>query len=73
MVRDAHYYEEKAEEFSLAGDAEGVAAALYQAAVHDKYLRSQRQHYSGYLFALHYLEEIGAEDLRAAHLAYGEL
>ncbi|SEH32719.1 hypothetical protein [Selenomonas sp. KH1T6] len=73
MERDAHYYEEKAEEFSLAGDAEGVAAALYQAAVHDKYLRSQRQHYSGYLFALHYLEEIGAEDLRAAHLAYGEL
>jgi len=73
MVRDAHYYEEKAEEFSLAGDAEGVAAALYQAAVHDKYLRSQRQHYSGYLFALHYLEEIGTEDLRAAHLAYGEL
>ncbi|MBO6292493.1 MAG: glycosyl transferase family 41, partial [Selenomonas sp.] len=73
MERDAHYYEEKAEEFKLAGDAEGVAAALYQAAVHDRYLRSQRQHYSGYLFALHYLEEIGAEDLRAAHLAYGEL
>ena len=73
MERDAHYYEEKAEEFSLAGDAEGVAATLYQAAVHDRYLRSQRQHYSGYLFALHYLEEIGAEDLRAAHLAYGEL
>lgn len=73
MERDAHYYEEKAEEFSLAGDAEGVAAALYQAAVHDKYLRSQRQHYSGYLFALHYLEKIGVEDLRAAHLAYGEL
>ena len=73
MERDAHYYEEKAEEFKLSGDAEGVAAALYQAAVHDRYLRSQRQHYSGYLFALHYLEEIGAEDLRAAHLAYGEL
>lgn len=73
MERDAHYYEVKAEEFSMAGDAEGVAAALYQAAVQDKYLRSQRQHYSGYLFALHYLEEIGAEDLRAAHVAYGEL
>ena len=73
MERDAHYYEEKAEEFKLSGDAEGVAAALYQAAVHDRFLRSQRQHYSGYLFALHYLEEIGAEDLRAAHLAYGAL
>ena len=73
MVRDAHYYEEKAEEFKLAGDAEGVAEAFYQAAVHDRYLRSQRQHYSGYLFALHYLEGIGADDLRAAHLAYGEL
>lgn len=73
MVRDTHYYEDKAEEFKLAGDAEGVAAALYQAAVQDKYLRSQRQHYSGYLFALHYLEEIRAEDLQAAHLAYGEL
>ena len=73
MERDARYYEEKAEEFSLAGDAEGVAAALYQAAVHDRYLRSQRQHYSGYLFALHYLEGIGADDLRAAHVAYGAL
>lgn len=73
MERDAHYYEKKAEEFKLAGDAEGVAAALYQAAAHDRYLRSQRQHYSGYLFALHYLEGIGADDLRAAHLAYGEL
>ena len=73
MEHDAHYYEAKAEEFKLAGDAEGVAAALYQAAVHDRYLRSQRQHYSGYLFALHYLEEIGYDDLRAAHLAYGEL
>ena len=73
MERNAHYYEEKAEEFKLAGDAEGVAAALYQAAAHDRYLRSQRQHYSGYLFALHYLEGIGADDLRAAHLAYGEL
>ena len=73
MEQNAHYYEEKAEEFKLSGDAEGVAAALYQAAVHDRFLRSQRQHYSGYLFALHYLEEIGAEDLRAAHLAYGAL
>lgn len=73
MERDAHYYEKKAEEFKLAGDAEGVAAALYQAAAHDRYLRSQRQHYSGYLFALHYLEGIGADDLRAAHLVYGEL
>lgn len=73
MEQNAHYYEEKAEEFKLSGDAEGVAAALYQAAAHDRYLRSQRQHYSGYLFALHYLEGIGADDLRAAHLAYGEL
>ena len=27
MEQNAHYYEEKAEEFKLSGDAEGVAAA----------------------------------------------
>ena len=55
------------------GDAEGAAAALYQAAQEDEYLRSQREHYSGYLFALHYLPSLSPEELARAHFAYGEL
>lgn len=55
------------------GDAEGAAAALCQAAREDEYLRSQREHYSGYLFALHYLPHLTPEELARAHFAYGEL
>lgn len=62
-----------AELYKLSGDAEGAACALWQAAQEDEYLREQRRHYSGYLFALHYLEGINREDMFAAHRQYGEL
>ena len=62
-----------AEAYKLIGDAEGAASALFQAAQEDEYLRSQREHYSGYLFALHYLDGVSAEDLAQAHKVYAGL
>ena len=44
-------------------DAEGAAQAYFNAAMTDKYLRSQRAHFSNYLFALHYLPQLNAEIL----------
>lgn len=44
-------------------DAEGSAQAYFNAARSDKYLRSQRAHFSNYLFALHYLPQLDAEFL----------
>lgn len=54
-------------------DAEGAAAAYSNAAKCDRYLRSQRQHYSNYLFALHYLPGLSAADLWQQHEFYQEL
>ena len=54
-------------------DPEGAAAAYSNAAQCDKYLRSQREHYSNYLFALHYLPGLSAEDLARQHKFYQEL
>ena len=54
-------------------DPEGAAAAYSNAAKCDKYLRSQREHFSNYLFALHYLPGLGAEDLWQQHKFYQEL
>lgn len=54
--------------FGLA-DAEGIAAAYLNAAKRDIYLRSQREHYANYLFALHYLPGISAIDLAKQHFA----
>lgn len=54
-------------------DAEGAAAAYSNAARADKYLRSQREHVSNVLFALHYLPDIPAADLLAQHLVYPRL
>lgn len=54
-------------------DAEGAAAAYSNAAKCDKYLRSQREHFSNYLFALHYLPGLTAEDLWQQHRYYQEL
>lgn len=62
-----------AELYKLAGDAEGAASALWQAAQEDEYLREQRRHYSGYLFALHYLEGVEPEALAGAHRQYADL
>lgn len=44
-------------------DAEGAAQAYFNAAMTDKYLRSQRSHFSNYLFALHYLPQLDAPTL----------
>ena len=44
-------------------DADGVAQASFNAAMTDKYLRSQRAHFSNYLFALHYLPQLDAPTL----------
>ncbi|MBQ6131896.1 MAG: hypothetical protein IJL12_06105 [Selenomonadaceae bacterium] len=44
-------------------DAEGAAQAYFNAARTDKYLRSQRAHFSNYLFALHYLPQLDAPAL----------
>jgi len=44
-------------------DAEGAAQAYFNAARTDKYLRSQRGHFSNYLFALHYLPQLDAQFL----------
>ena len=42
---------------------EGSAQAYFNAARTDKFLRSQRGHFSNYLFALHYLPQLTAETL----------
>ena len=44
-------------------DAEGAAQAYLNAAMSDKYLRSQRAHFSNYIFALHYLPQLDAQIL----------
>jgi predicted O-linked N-acetylglucosamine transferase (SPINDLY family) len=44
-------------------DAEGAAQAYLNAAMKDKYLRSQRAHFSNYIFALHYLTQLDAQIL----------
>ena len=41
-------------------DAEGSAQAYFNAARTDKFLRSQRAHFSNYMFALHYLPQLDA-------------
>lgn len=65
--------EVKAERARAHGDAAGAVNALYEAACADRLLRLQRKHYSGYLFALHYLSGIAPEQLFAAHRVYGAL
>lgn len=54
-------------------DAEGVVAAYRNAAQCDRFLRSQRQHYSNFLFALHYLSGLTAADLWEQHNFYQQL
>lgn len=54
-------------------DAEGAAQAYFNAACADKFLRSQRSHYSNYLFALHYLPQLDAETLIQELAVYDSL
>ena len=44
-------------------DAEGAAQAYLNAAKSDTILRSQRTHFSNFLFALHYLPQVDAQIL----------
>lgn len=54
-------------------DAEGVARAYFEAARHDRFLRSQREHFSSYLFAIHYLPQLSADELAQQHETYARL
>lgn len=54
-------------------DAEGAAQAYFNAAMTDKYLRSQRTHFSNYLFALHYLPQVDAQILINELAVYNSL
>ena len=49
--------------FHDVADAEGAAQAYFNAARTDRFLRSQRAHFSNYLFALHYLPQLDAPTL----------
>ena len=54
-------------------DADGAAQAYFNAATTDKFLRSQRAHYSNYLFAIHYLPQLDAPTLINALAVYNSL
>lgn len=54
-------------------DADGAAQASFNAARTDKYLRSQRAHFSNYLFALHYLPQLDAPTLIQELAIYNSL
>jgi len=66
-------FEQRGASCRLRGDAAGCARAYYEAAQCDRFLRSQREHYSSYLFTLHYLPGISAEELARQHFVYGQL
>ena len=54
-------------------DAEGAAQAYFNAAQSDMFLRTQRAHFSNYIFALHYLPQVTAENLFDAAKIYNSL
>jgi len=66
-------FEQRGAACRLRGDAAGCAQAYYEAARCDRFLRSQREHYSSYLFTLHYLSGISTEELARQHFVYGQL
>ena len=59
--------------YSMLCDMERAAGCYWQASTHDKYLRSQMGHYSSYLFCLHYLSDISAQEMKQAHFFYDRL
>lgn len=59
--------------FSDLADAEGVAQAYFNAAQADDILRMQRAHFANYIFALHYLPQVTAENLFDAAQIYKSL
>ena len=66
-------FEQRGASCRLRGDAAGCARAYLEAARCDRFLRSQREHYSSYLFTLHYLSGISTEELARQHFVYGQL
>ena len=54
-------------------DAEGAAQAYFNAAQSDTILRFQQAHFSNYIFALHYLPQVTAENLFDAAQIYNLL
>ena len=59
--------------FDDLADSEGVAQAYLNAAQTDTILRMQRAHFSNYIFALHYLPQITAENFLDAAQIYKSL
>ena len=59
--------------FHDTANAEGAAQAYFNAARTDKFLRSQRSHFSNWLFALHYLPQVDAETLDNELAIYNSL
>lgn len=54
-------------------NADGAAQASFNAAAADRFLRSQRTHFSNWLFALHYLPTLDAETLSNELAIYNSL
>ena len=55
------------------GEMEGAVQAYWNAFSSDTILLSQREHFSSYLFCLHYLDGISDEDMARQHFQYGAL
>ncbi len=58
---------------ALQADMGSAARAYWQAVQHDCYLRSQLEHFSSYLFCLHYLPGIDHAALAAQYALYGRM
>ncbi|MBR3623478.1 MAG: hypothetical protein IKN43_09060, partial [Selenomonadaceae bacterium] len=59
--------------FKVMGDAKRAAAAYFDAAMKDRFLRAQRWHLSSYIFILHYLQDINTKELYDKLTAYENL
>ena len=54
-------------------DTEGALAAYFEAATEDKFLRSQRQHFSNYLYLCHAVPNLTPKELKAQFDMYATL
>ena len=54
-------------------DTEGAIAAYFEAATEDKFLRSQRQHFSNYLYLCHAVPNLTPKELKAQFDMYATL
>ena len=66
-------YENLGRKFHELGDADGAAQAYFRAAQTDTILRKQREHWSNYIFAIHYLPQTTAENFYDAAKVYNSL